>query len=423
MDKYFNDIAKNKLDKAKSDLYTYIRWGFIQAKTYIIEKSTKEMNENELENHQKKIQFINDSYNKFKNNNEIKENLNELKNICFQNEIKELFIEYSKYLSKVYFGSEQKYEMILNNFVLPFDILEIKLNDENSQIIYNIDYTKPIKPDDVNFEKTFYQQYLRIKEEIDYVSQNNYSNEIKNIIYSDDFMHYFYSVLTSNPVSHYLSSRRIFKKNSDYEVLFISDDDEKDEDQCLKDQYIEFTKEIKKDNYRLFKNLIRLKSLAYKIPALTEVSMKIFLNPILRFSNQAKNDRSQRKEILKSALIILLINEIAHLLKIYPVENKYPKEAPSTQKNKENGKCLIYYLFGIGNINNINYNQAELINEISTWNDLIKLRDIFNPDGKIDENSQTNTQIGELDLYYISENGGIREANKNKKKTDFCDWS
>ena len=46
MDKYFNDIAKNKLDKAKSDLYTYIGWGFIEAKTYIIGKNTKEMNEN-----------------------------------------------------------------------------------------------------------------------------------------------------------------------------------------------------------------------------------------------------------------------------------------------------------------------------------------------------------------------------------------
>ena len=39
-----------------------------------------------------------------------------------------------------------------------------------------------------------------------------------------------------------------------------------------------------------------------------------------------------RNNILKSALIILLVYKIAHFLKFYPVQGKYPDETPSTPK-------------------------------------------------------------------------------------------
>ena len=66
--------------------------------------------------------------------------------------------------------------------------------------------------------------------------------------------------------------------------------------------------------------------------------MKMFLNPILKFSDIAKSDESQRTNILKSALIILLIHEIVHLLKYYHVNKNYPDEMPTNPKNKENSK-------------------------------------------------------------------------------------
>ena len=81
------------------------------------------------------------------------------------------------------------------------------------------------------------------------------------------------------------------------------------------------SEEEKREKEKKQKELIRLKCLAYKIPALTGLSFKIFLNPILKFSDKAKKDKSQRTNILKSALVILLIHEITHLLKIYPVQN------------------------------------------------------------------------------------------------------
>ena len=139
--------------------------------------------------------------------------------------------------------------------------------------------------------------------------------------------------------------------------------------------------------------------------------MKIFINPILDFSDIAKNDEIQRKNIWKSTLIILLIYEIFYLLKYYPIENKYPEKIQNDPKERENGHCLILHLFGKNIIKNINNEQASLVNDLKTWDNLEKLKDIFKEDNNI-----KNCKMGELDLCFT-----IKEKI-NQIKTDYCYW-
>ena len=95
------------------------------------------------------------------------------------------------------------------------------------------------------------------RKELEFPKLNNYKNEIINLINDDNFLQEFYSIL---------------------------------------------------------------KSLSYKIPALTGPSMKIFINPILDFSVHAKKDISQRKDnlclfiILQKKNINALSKEIIKLL-------------------------------------------------------------------------------------------------------------
>ena len=196
--------------------------------------------------------------------------------------------------------------------------------------------------------------------------------------------------------------------------FFVSEKAKSDEAQFLKAQYEQFLNDIKSSNFELLKKLIRIKVLAYKIPAVTGPSMKIFINPILDFSDIAKEDEMQRKNILKSALIILLIHEVSHLLKFYPIKNIYPKELPTTPKGRENSQCLIFYLFGKSIIKNINNDQASLINDIKSWDNLEKLKGIFEEEKEI-----SNYKKGELDLCIT-----IKEKDKHKfkVKTDYCFW-
>lgn len=214
----------------------------------------------------------------------------------------------------------------------------------------------------------------------------------------------FYEILKSKHISFFLSSTKIFNENGNN--LYKSDNA-----QFLQAQYEQLLKDIKNSDFQSLKKIFKIKSLAYKIPSLTGPSMKIFTNPILDFSDIAKNDDIQRKNILKSTLIILLIYEIFNLLKYYPIENKYPEEIQNDPKERENGLFLILHLFGKNIIKNINNEQASLINDIKTWDNLEKLKDIFKEDNNI-----KNCKMGELDLCFT-----IKEKI-NQIKTDYCYW-
>ena len=377
MDEYYKNEAIKKINQMKSRLYDYIRKGIYDFNRCKSKEITNDLNETELDKYTKDLGKIKKLYEDFKANYEtLYDNYEQLKAYCLDKDNNYYFSEYSKYLSKNLFIPDN---IILNKYVLPFEIIEMELNDENSRFFYNIKELSK-EPDIDNYNYSFYYQFENIKKEID--------------------------------------------------IEFINDDDYRIEDQNLDEQYEQLLKDIKLKGYNFFKNLIRIKGLAYKIPALTGPTMRIFLNPILKFSDIAIKDENQRNNILESALIILLIHEFAHLLKFYPVKNCYPKNTYVTPKKRENGKCLIFYLFKKGVISNINNEQATLINDLNSWKNVEILRSILKvkAQGKKDKEEKEKekeiipqAKIGELDLYFSNEYES-KSMKKTYKKTEYCVW-
>jgi len=407
MDEYYKKKASEILCKVKLNLYNYLNVSFFLCKQYL-DENLEIIKSNELDMHSNNCNLIKQSYEQFNKDSKLKTDFKELKSFFLKDDIRNYFITYSKYLSRKMFGNEYEYNNILENYLLPLNILEIELNDENTRIISNIEYHEINTSNDNNFGDTFYQKFIEKKKEIAFTSMKNYKDEITNMIQRDDFLNEFYSILESEPVSSFFKTKRKYHNNKTPLL----------DEQCLKEQYEQFIKDIKNDNYKLLKDIIRIKALAYKIPAVTGPSMKIILNPILNFSEYTKTEDNQRINILKSALIILLVQEIEYFLKYYPIQNKYLEIIPYTPKNKENDICLINYLFGKEIITNINNDQANLINNIETWRNIENLKAIFQSKDEININSK----MGELNLNFSGnqEVGGI--YNKIKKKTDYCYW-
>lgn len=430
MDIYYKNIALEKINVMKKCLYDYIKNGIYVFNNYKKNMKTNDLKEDALDQHTNDLNELKNILHDFdKNYKTMNTNYEILKNYCLKENINKYFKDYSKYLSKHLLISEN---IILDNYILPFNLIEMEINEEKSRILYNIKLDESIiEPNIINYENSFYRQYEDIKNEIDFALLQNYKEDINNILLNDNFIKKLISILKSYPVSHYLKSKRIFDSRTEYDVEFIfKDDDLRIEDQCLNEQYEQFLKDIELKGYKFIQNLIRIKGLAYKIPELTGPTMRIFLNPIMKFSDIAIKDENQRKNILESALIILLIHEFAHLLKFYPVKNSYPKITPVTPKKKENGKCLIYYLFRKGIISHINNDQAKLINDLNSWESVETLRTILQSkeqeqkeEQKEEKEKETIIQnkIGELDLYFSDENDS-KKSKKKLIKTEYCDW-
>ena len=331
-------------------------------------------NEEEINKLNEELKNMNFDFKKFKNDYIIlSNNQNELKKRCLETNIYNYFKKYSIYLSKKnqsLLFDEEKQKFILENILLPFKLFDIDCNkEENIQIIYNVNYNEDeIFQENSFFGNIFYEQFLKIKKEIEYISLKNYKEEIIDLIYKDNkFMEDFFEIIKSEPISFYLNSKKKYDNSNKFLVEFLDENNDiQDYDQCLKKQFEQFLKDFNMD-YDKFRKIIIIQEIAYKIPAFTSPSMRIFINPKLQFSEEVKNDKAQMKSILKSALIIILIHELIHLLNFYPIDDTYPLFMPITPKERENGKCLIYYLFGNDTIYKINYSQSCLINNINTW--------------------------------------------------------
>ena len=368
----------------------------------------------------------------------------DLKEWCEKTEISEYLNEYAEYLTqkKYFVNQSDKVEWkkhVYENCLLPSGILSIdEENEENIYVISSIDYDDKINYSEESYDgQTFFEQYKMAKEELNYLNQKCYKDEIEFLINEDSFLEEFFSVLQSKSVSNYLKSVIKFDNDNendftvklneipqkegkiDIDSLF---EKESKGDLYLGEQYDAFIKDMKAD-YTSFRKLIIIKELGYKLPACTGPSMRIFINPRLQFSKVAKENDFQRKNLLKSAIIILLVHEITHVLKYYPLKSKYPEKTPQTPKNKENGKCLMFYLFKKAIIDKINYGQSSEINNVYNWNNLGKLNKIFEKTNDPNSNKGSGEKEGELDLYStISKNVRLKKNGKRKIKTDYCWW-
>ena len=376
----FKEKAKEKFENIKRELFQHIKdIASLIIKEYNsdIKNEYKKLEKIDSPDYSKIDEFLNKTklfgkfYTEIKDNQEeYKNNLKKLKIKCMDKNVYYFFEYYSeKLLKKEPFNSCTK-EYILNNILLPFAINEIGESDEDMNIIYNIPDFYSFMPKN-KYYNTFLGCYLEAKKELNYPKEKNYINEIDEIINNDTFIKEFFSIISSGAISKYFESK--IKFESGYQVKFVNDDDY---DIFLKEHYQKFIADMK-DNYHKFKHLIIIKQICYKIPAMTDSSMRIYINPIYEISGDLKDNDKKIKSVLKSALLVLLVHEMTHFLKAYNSEEELQNDFPMTPKEKESGSCLIHYLFNVGVIQSIDYEQSLILNKTSTWNNLSIMRSLF----------------------------------------------
>ena len=162
MDEYYKKKASEILCKVKLNLYNYLNVSFFLCKQYL-DENLEIIKSNELDMHSNNCNLIKQSYEQFNKDSKLKTDFKELKSFFLKDDIRNYFITYSKYLSRKMFGNEYEYNNILENYLLPLNILEIELNDENTRIISNIEYHEINTSNDNNFGDTFYQKFIEKK--------------------------------------------------------------------------------------------------------------------------------------------------------------------------------------------------------------------------------------------------------------------
>lgn len=416
MNESFKVKANEKLLTIKSEIFEHILK--IAIKIILrynseiedeLPKAEKTKNYSKIDNLLVEKNKISKFYNEIKNNKELyKDDLIKIRNKSMELNIYSCFEYYSKILLEN--NSEYKEctsQYILENILLPFKINDIDLNkDEEIKIVYNIPSDFLFEPKD-KYYNTFLGKYIEIKEELKYVQQRNYEKEITEIINDDNFIKGFFQIISNDIISSFFQAKIKFGK--DYGVEFVENDEF---DIFLKDNYLKFINDINK-NYNKFRDFIIIKQICYKIPAMTDSTMRIYINPIYEISENIQKDPIQLKSVLKSAILILLIYELFYFLKAYSSENEIRNYYSMTPREKKSGKYLIFYLFNTCFIKSINLSQSSIINESSTWNNLNILRKIF------ENNDVTPIKEGDtLDLYLAEKD----EEIYLEKRTEYCLW-
>lgn len=416
MNESFKVKANEKLLTIKSEIFEHILK--IAIKIILrynseiedeLPKAEKTKNYSKIDNLLVEKNKISKFYNEIKNNKELyKDDLIKIRNKSMELNIYSCFEYYSKILLEN--NSEYKEctsQYILENILLPFKINDIDLNkDEEIKIVYNIPSDFLFEPKD-KYYNTFLGKYIEIKEELKYVQQRNYEKEITEIINDDNFIKGFFQIISNDIISSFFQAKIKFGK--DYGVEFVENDEF---DIFLKDNYLKFINDINK-NYNKFRDFIIIKQICYKIPAMTDSTMRIYINPIYEISENIQKDPIQLKSVLKSAILILLIYELFYFLKAYSSENEIRNYYSMTPREKKSGKYLIFYLFNTCFIKSINLSQSSIINDSSTWNNLNILRKIF------ENNDVTPIKEGDtLDLYLAEKD----EEIYLEKRTEYCLW-
>ena len=161
-----------------------------------------------------------------------------------------------------------------------------------------------------------------------------------------------------------------------------------------------------------FINLFRLKYLPFGVKAFVNYNLKIIVNSLYyKFNKHIKENN--KIFIFKAALKILIIHEIMHILKYLKNEVNF-NDMPKTPREREAGKMLINYLFGIPTIKSINLDEAKKINDIENWNDINLLKKIFINENQPIENKSFVKKVDCLDLYFTEDDNEDESIKKVK---------
>ena len=409
LDKKYDEINSNKINKNESNI--------IIKNEEIINDINNQLNNKESDISKDDIKKKNENeilHEKFKKNFERIMKIEELRIKMKKLEEKELPI-----LNFEKIDEEEKDE--LQNYINKTFLYD-KIFNINKDNIYDVLCFLMSLKDEKNYSNNIDNVYIEYK--------NNFVEKVKNIyrlnydyfydlIMDKKFYDNIIYILNSESIKYYLTSKRFYdekdviladENRNEYEFEFGKDGQECIEN--LSEEYNKFMKEMK--NPVFFMNLFRLKYLPYKIRGITNSNLKIIVNSLYYEFNKNINDNSKRI-ILSAALKILIVHEVVHILKFLKNNTDFGK-LPRTPRKRENGKMIIYYLFGKPIINRITLEEATKINNIKYWNDVNSLRLIFSSEEDLSKNERKiKENLDHIDLYITEED------QEDEKRNDSID--
>ena len=213
----------------------------------------------------------------------------------------------------------------------------------------------------------------KFKNKIDNLFQKNIVSIIKEILNDNDFIDLYFSILKCDTIKYFFNNYLNINEN---DKVFQKQKYQSNDSDKFDEVYSDFMKQYEKknENYKEFKDLIIYKILPYGDRAYTLKELKKFvINPAqFCIGNDIKED-SDIKKILKGYIIIILLRETEHFLRLE--QNK--KVFSLTPRQEEGGRLFIKYIFDVYSINHINLEHANKILNIATWEDHNELKKIF----------------------------------------------
>ena len=313
---------------------------------------------------------------------------------------------------------EQKKIQMKNNLFYS-EILKVDINNIDD-CIYLLYFNSNLKKD-----IPFYDIDKEFKQLLSRKEISDFSDNLRKIVEDESFIQDLKKILDQKSVKDYFEKARRFtnEEEDNYEMEFIEEEKVKDEDDFLKDGFVRLMSLINGDKY-FFSKLFIFKYLPKYRRAFVDPNMRIVINPIYFELSESLDDK-KRNEIFRAYLFIIIIHEIAHLVKFMKEKNISYSNIPQTPKNKEGGKMFINYLFNTPMICSINYKQASTINIPENWNKKELLSNIFKEQkewyekNKKDKNEDMTLPKGEDSIsFYLSL---VNDDNNEKNSKNIID--
>ena len=249
---------------------------------------------------------------------------------------------------------------------------------------------------------------------VKYLEQNKIIGIIKDILNENDFYEYYFSLLKCNIISTFFISHLAIEGEKTDEFKLVKEQSNFSE--CIDTTYKKFLEKYdnKKNKYNEFKKLIIFKILPFGDRAYTVRYLnKIIINPS-QFLIGEEIDELNIKTILKSYLIVILLNETEYFFRLL---GRSISVSPNTPKNKEGEPMFIKYLFDVLSINHINLEQATKIFNYDTWKDPNQLKKVFT--GQLEDIEEDNINDFLLNYFKNSISFFTTKLKKLNQKGNF----
>ena len=262
-----------------------------------------------------------------------------------------------------------------------------------------------------------YKVMENINNNIENLDNTKVEEYVKKILDDNEFYKTFFSILESNLIKTFFCGNLYIEENETGVNIL---DSKIEGSECFEYAYKNFLKKYNKQNFEDFKNLIIIKTLSKGTRAciLTELNKYIINARQLYIGADINEQNSELKEILEGYLIVILLHETEHFLRLLD-EGNNKNVRISTPKSKEGGRLFIKYIFGVESISRISQEQAKIILNLDNWKDHKKIKSIF--EGQLEEANVNEyySKIYPKSISFYSTRKNINETTKDNSYMPF----